>query len=73
MHFQRYKDAVDVFLKTRRNSELEGDDIGKAKNVGFSAYDQGTVTYEQSKLELSAYYDKLYVLADGIHTRPLDI
>ena len=35
-------------------------------------YDQGIVTYEQNKLGLSAYYDNRYVLADGIHPRPLD-
>ena len=35
-------------------------------------YDQGVVTDEQNKLRLSAYYDKRYVLADRIHTRPLD-
>ena len=35
-------------------------------------YDQGVVTYEQSKLGLCAYYDKRYVLADSIHTRALD-
>ena len=46
LHFQRYKDVLDVFLKTRRDSELEGKDIDKAKNVGFRAYDQGMVTYE---------------------------
>ena len=63
---------MDVFLKTSRGSELEGKDIGKAKNVGFRVYDQGVVTYEQNKLGLSAYYDKQYVLADGIHARPLD-
>ena len=72
LHFQRYKDVLDVFLKTRRDSELEEKDIDKAKNVGFRVYDQGVVTYEQNKLGLSAYYDKRYVLADGIHTRPLD-
>ena len=72
LDFQRYKDDLDVFLKTRRDSELEGKYIDKAKNVDFRVYDQGTVTYEQNKLELSAYYDKRYVLADGIHTRPLD-
>ena len=38
----------------------------------FRVYDQGVVTYEQNKLGLSGYYDKRYVLADGIHTRPLD-
>ena len=70
--FQRYKNVLDVFLKTRRDSELEGRDIDKATNVGFRVYDQGMVTYEQSKLRLSAYYNKRYVLADGIHARPLD-
>ena len=55
----------------RRDIELEGKDIDKAKNVGFRIYDQGMVTYEQNKLGLSAYYEKRYVLADGIHTRPL--
>ena len=72
LHFQRYKDVLDVFLKARGDSELEGKDIDKAKNVGLRAYDQGTVTYEQNKLGLSACYDKGYVLADDIHTRPLD-
>ena len=60
-----------MFLKARRDIELEGKDIDKAKNVGFRIYDQGMVTYEQNKLGLSAYYEKRYVLADGIHTRPL--
>ena len=53
LHFQRYKNVLEAFLKTRRDSEL-------------------IVTYDQKKLRLSAYYDKRYVLADGIHTRPLD-
>ena len=72
LFFQRYKDALDVFLKTRGDSELEAKDIDKAKNVDLRIYDQGMVTYKQNKLGLSAYYDKRYVLADGIHTRPLD-
>ena len=42
-----------------------------AKNIGFRVCDQGMVTFEQNKLGFSAYYDKRYVLADGIHTRPL--
>ena len=71
LHFQRYKEVLDVFLKTRIDIELEGKDIDKAKNVGFRVYDQGIVTYEPNKLELSAYCDKRYVLADGIHTKPL--
>ena len=63
---------MDVFLKTRRDSELEEKDIDKAKNVGLKFYDQGVVTYKQNKLGLSGYYDKRYVLVDGIHTRQLD-
>ena len=64
---------MDDFLRTRTYTELEEKDIDKAENVGFRVYDQGIVTYEQNKLGLSAYYDKRYVLADGIHTRPLDL
>ena len=64
---------MDDFLRTRTDTELEEKDNDKAKNVGFRVYDQGIVTYEQNKLGLSAYYDKRYVLADGIHTRPLDL
>ena len=71
LHFQRYKDVLDISLKTRRDSKLEEKDIDKAKNVGFKVHDQGVVRQEQNKLGLSAYYDKRYVLADGIHTRPL--
>ena len=72
LHFQRYKNVFDVFLKTRRDSELEGKSIDEAKNVGFRVYDQGMVTYEQNKFGLSAYYNKCYVLTDGIHARLLD-
>ena len=38
--------VLDVFLKTRRDSELEEKDIDKAKNIGLNVYDQGIVTYE---------------------------
>ena len=55
LYFQRYKDVLDVFLKIRRESELEEKDIDKAKNVGFRVYDQGIVIYEQTKLGSSAY------------------
>ena len=55
LHFQRYKDVLDVFLKANRDTELEGKDIVKASNVGFRVYDQGIVTCEQNKLGLSAY------------------
>ena len=72
LHFQRYNDILDIFLKTTRDCELEGKDIEKAKDVGFRVYDQGIVTYEQNKLGLSACYDKPHVLDTDIHTRPLD-
>ena len=72
LHFQCYKDVLDVFLKTKRGSELEGQDMDKCKNVGLRVYDQGMMTYVQNKLGLSAYYNKRYVLVDGFHTRPLD-
>ena len=35
LYFQSYKNVLDVFLKTRRDSELEEKDIDKAKNVDF--------------------------------------
>ena len=49
-YFQRYKDILDVLLKTRRDSELEEKDIEKIKNVGLRVYDEGVVTYEQNIL-----------------------
>ena len=55
-------DVFDVFQKTRIDSELEGEDIDKAKNVGFRVRDQGIVTYEQNKLGLSGYYDKAPII-----------
>ena len=72
LHFQRYKEVLNVSLKARRDSELKEQDIDRAKNVGFRIYNHGMVTYEQSKLGLSAYYYSCCVLANGIHTRPLD-
>ena len=63
---------VVFFKKWGGTSESEEKDIDKAKNVGFRVYDQGVVTYEQNKLGLSSYNDNCYVLADGVHTRPLD-
>ena len=40
--------------------------------MGLRAYEQGVVSCKKNKLELSLYYDKRYVLADNIHTRPLE-
>ena len=42
--------------------------LDKARNIGFRNRDNHIVTYEQSKLGLSAYYDKRIVHEDGIHT-----
>ena len=58
MTWKRYMQAFQGYLE-------------KAENTGFRIHEQGVVTYEQNKLGLSAYYDKRYVLEDGIHTRPL--
>ena len=66
MCFKRYKDVRDIF---QNMSELQ--EVDKAINKGFRVHEQGMMTYEQNKLGLSAYYDKRYVLPDGIHTRPL--
>ena len=42
--------------------------LDKARNIGFRKRDNHIVTYEQSKLGLSAYYNKRIVHEDGIHT-----
>ena len=55
MSWERYKNA------------LFGS-IDKVTNIGFRKRDNHIVTYEQSKLGLSAYYDKRIVHEDGIHT-----
>ena len=55
MHFDHYKAVLDVFQNTGIDSELEGEDINKAKNKGFRVCDQGFVTYAQNKLGVSPY------------------
>ena len=55
MSWERYKNA------------LFGS-IDKVTNIGFRKKENHIVTYEQSKLGLSAYYDKRIVHEDGIHT-----
>ena len=44
-----------------------------ATNRGFRMQNGAMYTYEQRKLGLSAYYDKRWVLPDGIHTEPLEL
>ena len=41
-------------------------------NRGFGMFKARMVTYEQQKLGLSAYYDKRWVLPDGVHTEPVE-
>ena len=43
-----------------------------ATNLGFRMHNGAMYTYEQRKLGLSAYYDKRWVLEDGIHTEPIE-
>ena len=66
MYFKRYKDVLDIFQNMSGLQEVD-----KVINKGFRVHEQDMVTYEQNKLGLSAYYDKRFVLPDGIHTRPL--
>ena len=55
----------------RFRSALDGNK-DMATNRGFRMRDGNMVTYEQEKLGLSAYYDKRWVLPDGIHTEPIE-
>ena len=55
----------------RFKTALEGSK-DMATNRGFRMRDGNIVTYEQQKLVLSAYYDKRWVLPDGIHTEPIE-
>ena len=55
MSWERYKNALFGVLD-------------KVTNIGFRKKENHVVTYEQTKLGLSAYYDKRIVHEDGIHT-----
>jgi len=46
--------------------------IDRAQNRSFRMVGNQMVTYELHKLGLSAYYDKRWVLPDGIHTEPIE-
>ena len=43
-----------------------------AENRGFRMVIRRMTTYKQEKLGLSAYYDKRWVLSDGVHTEPIE-
>ena len=55
MSWKRYKNALFGALD-------------KVTNIGFRKKENHIITYEQTKLGLSAYYDKRIVHEDGIHT-----
>ena len=57
--WQRYEMALDGYKDM-------------ATNRGFRMHQGAMYTYEQRKLGLSAYYDKRWVLPDGIHTEPIE-
>ena len=59
LRWERYEQA----LEGRRD---------KATNRGFRMHNGAMYTYEQRKLGLSAYYDKRWLLPDGIHTKPIE-
>ena len=46
--------------------------VDRATNRGFRMVKGTMRTYTQKKLGLSAYYDKRWVLPDGIHTEPIE-
>ena len=43
-----------------------------SKDMAANMRDGKITTYEQQKLGPSAYYDKWWVLPDGIHTEPIE-
>ena len=56
---------------TRFERALEGSK-DMATNRGFRMHNGAMFAYEQRKLGLSTYYDKRWVLPDGIHTEPIE-
>ena len=46
--------------------------VDRTENRRFCMVGKQMVTYEQHKLGLSAYYDKRWVVPDGIHTEPIE-
>ena len=78
----RATDQAEVSSKgvNKRQNEMRAERFERAlagdrdvvTNRGFRMRDGKMYTYEQRKLGLSAYYDKRWVLPDGIHTEPLE-
>jgi len=61
----------NIITWQRFKAALEGC-TDRAENRGFRMREGRIATYEQYKLGLSDYYDKRWVLPDGIHTEPLE-
>ena len=59
-------------MRAERFERALAGDRDMVTNRGFRMRDGSMYTYEQRKLGLSAYYDKRWVLPDGIHTEPLE-
>ena len=59
-------------MRAERFERALAGDRDMVTNRGFRMRDGAMYTYEQRKLGLSAYYDKRWVLPDGIHTEPLE-
>lgn len=59
LHWDWYKEVLEGVLNTATKR-------GMRMNGGVMC------TYEQKKLGPSAYYDKRWMLKDGIHTEPLE-
>ena len=59
LRWERYERALEGYKDT-------------ATNRGFRMHQGGMYTYEQRKLGLSAYYDKRWVLENGINREPIE-
>ena len=59
-------------MRAERFERALAGDRDMVTNRGFRMRDGAMYTYEQRKLGLSAYYDKRWVLPDGVHTEPLE-
>ena len=58
-------------MSWERYLEALNGSIDKAQNTGFKLLGSGIVNYTQSRLGLSAYYNKGVVALDGKHTELL--
>lgn len=56
----------------KRYKAVLEEDLDTVTNRGMRMNAAVMYTYEQKKLGLSAYYDKRWVLPDGIHTEPIE-